>query len=220
VSAEGNSDAMRAAAREALRELLPEMLRDALAPAAAQNGNGNGHNGLHGPAVEVAVVPQVPAPPVAAVLRPSTWTAAPAPGEIVGDSPGAVNGDAPAETSDQEPGGPPPATAGAEPVKIDSDEDLNDFVRALAARMDNPRERRAIRSGRVRFALRRSTVPARTNASAPALRIERGAVTERVVRQAAAEGARLVLARGAVLTPLGRDQARALGVEIERERKC
>jgi hypothetical protein len=45
-------------------------------------------------------------------------------------------------------------------------------------------------------------------------------VTERVVRQAAAEGARLVLARGAVLTPLGRDQARALGVEIERERKC
>jgi len=40
------------------------------------------------------------------------------------------------------------------------------------------------------------------------------------VRDAAAEGARLVLARGAVLTPLARDRARALGVEIERERKC
>jgi hypothetical protein len=213
MSGAGESDAMRAAAREVLRELLPDMLRDALTPATGQNGNGHHSGGA--PALNAGpdVVPQVPAPPVAAVLRPSTWTATPAPGEIVGD--GSV-------TTAVAPG-PSPADRRAEQVKIDSDEELNKFVRALAARLENPRERRAIRSGQVRFALRRTTSAAAPTAGAsgaPAIRVERGAVTERVVRQAAAEGARLILARGAVLTPLGRDQARALGVEIEKERRC
>ena len=49
-------------------------------------------------------------------------------------------------------------------------------------------------------------------------RIERGAVTEKVVRDAARAGERLVLGPGAVLTPLARDRARATGVEISRER--
>ena len=49
-------------------------------------------------------------------------------------------------------------------------------------------------------------------------RIERGAVTEKVVRDAARAGPRLVLGPGAVLTPLARDRARASGVEISRER--
>jgi hypothetical protein len=39
-----------------------------------------------------------------------------------------------------------------------------------------------------------------------------------MVRQAAGAGARLVLGRRAVLTPLARDRARAAGVQIERER--
>jgi hypothetical protein len=55
----------------------------------------------------------------------------------------------------------------------------------------------------------------------PARRVERGAVTERVVRDAARAGERLVLGPGAVLTPLARDRARASGVEIsiqDRER--
>jgi hypothetical protein len=49
-------------------------------------------------------------------------------------------------------------------------------------------------------------------------RIERGAVTEKVVRDAARAGERLVLGPRAVLTPLARDRARASGVEIDRER--
>jgi hypothetical protein len=49
-------------------------------------------------------------------------------------------------------------------------------------------------------------------------RIERGAVTEKVVRDAARAGQRLVLGPGAVLTPLARDRARASGVEISKER--
>jgi len=49
-------------------------------------------------------------------------------------------------------------------------------------------------------------------------RIERGAVTEAVINQVARAGERLVLGRGAVLTPLARDRARASGVRIEKER--
>jgi len=56
------------------------------------------------------------------------------------------------------------------------------------------------------------------SAGPPARRIERGAVTEKAVRDAARAGERLVLGPGAVLTPLARDLARASGVEITKER--
>jgi hypothetical protein len=56
------------------------------------------------------------------------------------------------------------------------------------------------------------------SAGPPARRIERGAVTEKMVRDAARAGERLVLGPGAVLTPLARDRARSSGVEISRER--
>jgi hypothetical protein len=49
------------------------------------------------------------------------------------------------------------------------------------------------------------------------MRIERGAVTERAVVAAAKDGRRIVLGRRAVVTPLARDKARALGVALERE---
>jgi hypothetical protein len=212
VSAHGDSDSMRDAAREVLRELLPDLLRDALAtPAGVTNGNGH-----HAHSEESEPVPQVPAPPVAAVLRPSTWTAPPAPGEVVGDNLTYTKeiSQAPATA---------PSQGRVETVTIESDDDLDDFVRSLAKRLENPRDRRAVRTGQVRFALRRGAAAAANAAAAaggPTLRVEKGAVTERIVRQAARESARLVLARGAVLTPLARDQAKALGVEIEKERTC
>jgi len=43
-------------------------------------------------------------------------------------------------------------------------------------------------------------------------------VTEAMINRAAQAGERLVLGRGAVLTPLARDRALASGVEISRER--
>jgi hypothetical protein len=49
-------------------------------------------------------------------------------------------------------------------------------------------------------------------------RIEKGAVTERAVIAAAKAGNRLVLGPGAMLTPLAKDKARALGVPVEKER--
>ncbi len=161
--------------REAAREMLRELLQEALA----------GPDGAGG------AVPQVPAPPVAAVLRPSTWTAPPAGGEVIG-------GD-----------------AGVERVKLDSDDDLDRFVRGLLTRFENPGDREAIRAGRLRFTLGRA---GEGGSSGGAVRVERGAVTERKVEEAAKAGGRLVLGPGAVLTPLARDKARAKGIKIEREK--
>jgi hypothetical protein len=167
-------------ARRLLRELLPELLHEALATGA---GNGNG------------AAPAVPAPPVAAVLRPSTWDRPPVPGEVIGDGKSAEAGR-------------------TEHVTLESDEDVDRFVRSLLARFES--DGAAIRAGRLRFSLGRPG----PGGGGGVLRVERGAVTERTVKDAAAAGARLVLAPGAVLTPLAREKARALGIEIERERKC
>jgi hypothetical protein len=191
------------------------------------------------------VVPQVPAPPVAAVMRPSTWDRPPAPGEIIGNSPAAPASDAsprrarlrtafeesefkpsaqpptPAPSQERSSGSVPARDARLELVAIDTNEDLNQFIRQLMSRLENPRERLAIRTGQLRFELRRSPAAASPDGfTAPATRVEKGAVTERMIRTAAAEGTRLVLAPGAVLTPLARELARARGVEIERERRC
>ena len=150
-------------ARDLLQQLLAEI-------------RGNGH----------APTPQVPAPPVAAVLRPSTWSRPPAPGEVIGDGVGAR----------------------VEPVRLDTDAALAAFVQTVLARADE------IRAGALSFTLGGGT----SSAPAGVVRVDRGAVTERIVKQAADAGARLVLAPRAVITPLAREKARALGVEIERER--
>jgi hypothetical protein len=115
------------------------------------------------------------------------------------------------------------ASAATEVVSLRSDADLDAFARRLAALCEDAGERAAIREGRRRFRLGEGAGPPRgTDGAAGSrggdVRIERGAVTERRVAQAAADGSRLVLGRRAVLTPLARDKARTLGVVIERER--
>jgi len=166
--------------REAARDLLRDLLAEALAGA-------NGHAGA----------PAVPPPPVAAVLRPSTWSAPPSGAEVVGDG----------------------GRGGTEPVVIETDDDMQRFVHALAARLEDPGQREAIRTGRLRFALSRGGATASRPAGAGGVvRVDRGAVTERKVAEAAKAGARLLLGPRAVLTPLAREKARALGIEFERER--
>ena len=108
-------------------------------------------------------------------------------------------------------------------VALRTDGDLDAFVRDIATRCEDPVERAALRDGRRRFRLApaeagESSDGQRPPAAAAVVRVERGAVTERTVGRAAAEQARLVLGPRAVLTPLARDKARTLGVEIERER--
>jgi hypothetical protein len=118
----------------------------------------------------------------------------------------------------------PGADARFEAVTIDSDDDLMQFVRQLLSRVANPRDRLAIHTGKLRFTLRSrpGSSAAAAGAVAPAdpvTRIAKGVVTERTIRDVADAGARLVMAPGTVLTPLARERAQALGVEIERERK-
>lgn len=131
-----------------------------------------------------------------------------------------------------------------ETVNLSTDDDLAAFVARL---LDLDSETRDdLRAGRKRFRLAVPQDPQAPQAPAVALplsmhassappgihgvtavngsagpaarRIERGAVTEKVVRDAARAGERLVLGPGAVLTPLARDRARASGVEITKER--
>jgi hypothetical protein len=101
-----------------------------------------------------------------------------------------------------------------EEVVLRTNGDLDAFVRRLAALCADPVRRAALQDGRHGFRL--STAAG----SQPdgVVRVERGAVTERTVNRVAADGARLVLGPGAVLTPLARDKARSLGVSVEKER--
>ena len=55
------------------------------------------------------------------------------------------------------------------------------------------------------------------NGTGTVQRVEKGAVTERMVAAAAKAGAALVLGPRAVLTPLAKDKARALGVPVQKE---
>jgi hypothetical protein len=127
-----------------------------------------------------------------------------------------------------------------ETVNLSTDDDLAAFVARL---LDADAETREdLRAGRKRFRLAVQSVPPTPHTSPgstrgtpgtheangvmavngfagpPSRRVERGAVTEKVVRDAARAGERLVLGPGAVLTPLARDRARASGVEISKER--
>src|SRR5271165_4416054 len=118
-----------------------------------------------------------------------------------------------------------------ETVNLSTDEDLAAFVSRL---LDlEPEHRAELRSGRKRFRLAAQAAspgqPGRPappqagpagggRAGSPVRRIDTGAVTERMVSEAAQAGERLVLGRAAVLTPLARDRARATGVRIEKER--
>jgi hypothetical protein len=206
---------LRSVTREVLAELLPGLLEEALTANAHANGNGAGPQTGPGPALEPAdapAVPQVPAPPIARVHRPSGWR------------PPAESDTTPAIGASQvrqlAPAAPAPPGADIEVVDLRSDADLDAFVRSLIHRFENPRDRMAIRSGKLRFRLGATAGAAAAPAAVPTIRVERGAVTERAVRDAAAQGARLVLAPRAVLTPMARDRARSLGVEIEKERPC
>jgi hypothetical protein len=115
------------------------------------------------------------------------------------------------------------ATAPAvEPVAITTDADLAAFVRRLTALLDDPATGAAVRSGWHRFTLAAGnrTAPAPSIAptpAAPAAVVLSGTVTEAKIAANAKAGT-IVLAPGAVVTPLARDKARALGLKLEARR--
>jgi hypothetical protein len=183
----------------AVREVLREVLEEVLPSLVEQAGDVRPSEPA---APEADSAPRVPPLPVAAVHRPSTWTPEPPPSA-------AVRAEAPRPQGD--------GRRAVEEVSLETDADLEAFTRRLLRLFENPRDREAIRAGRLRFALRRS---ATAGPSTPAMRVERGAVTERVVDEAVKAGTRLVLGPAAVLTPLARDRAKKAGIEITKERAC
>ncbi|HTT52491.1 MAG TPA: hypothetical protein VMH35_13910 [Streptosporangiaceae bacterium] len=127
----------------------------------------------------------------------------------------AAPGAAPAPAQDGAVFTPRDGVRDVQTVSVRTDAELAAFATRLLHLFENPRHRADLRSGRLRFQLAAAGV---AGSARPAHRIEQGAVTEAAVREAARAGARLVLGRRAVLTPLARDRARSAGVEIEKER--
>lgn len=118
------------------------------------------------------------------------------------------------------PGASAPSPSAAEPVRIENDADLAAFVARLAALMGDPGKAAAVRSGRHRFTLAQGGTPASPATPAPASAATTtlsGTVTEKAVTKLP-KGATVRLAPGAVMTPLARDRARAMGIRIERRR--
>ncbi|MHA3024488.1 hypothetical protein ACXPWS_29965 [Mycobacterium sp. BMJ-28] len=102
----------------------------------------------------------------------------------------------------------------SETVRLSTDADLDSFVRKLLRLFENPKNRADLKTGRLRFRLAAAT-PA---APGPGVhRVDSGAVTERHI--ADLNGGTIVLGRRAVLTPLAREKARALGITITKEPK-
>jgi hypothetical protein len=217
--------ALRELVREVLRDLLPGQYGAAGSPAGGQSASSAV------PGAPAAARPQADARPLPVAPPTSDPVASPAP-----PASGTAHRPAPpAAPSMPEPapprlagvtgaGGPAPAAGGygtvsrpgleARPVRLATDEELHEFVLQVIALAGNPKRRRDLLAGRLRFTL----APAGAPAGADSHRVEKGAVTERAVQAAASAGARLVLGPRAVLTPLARDRARALGVPIEKER--
>ncbi|MGI5156400.1 hypothetical protein [Microbispora sp. CA-102843] len=201
------ADELRLLVREVLRDLLPTISAATGPPAPppigagpampGTPGNGSASGGRTGH-VSMATAPAGHVPGVTAETRATPET----------------------RVTAETPGGAP----AAEPVVIASDDDLNAFALRVLDLAADPARAAALRSGRLRFRL---AAPAPAPAPAPqpvqeavgqeVVRHEKGAVTERHVAAAAAAGARLVLGRRAVLTPLARERARACGLAVERE---
>lgn len=100
-------------------------------------------------------------------------------------------------------------------VRVRDDHDLSDLVTQILNLAEDPDRAADLRSGRIRFRLAGESGTGAPAGPAP-LEVERGAVTERVIAQAAREQRPLHIGPRAVVTPLARDRARALGVQIHR----
>lgn len=107
-------------------------------------------------------------------------------------------------------------------ARISDDTDLAAFVNQLLDLMNDAESIERVRSGKIRFSLARGGPSVDELRAQPQeratsiLRIEKGAVTEKMILQAKKEHGRVVLGKGAVLTPLARESARRHGVTIER----
>ncbi|AQA05088.1 hypothetical protein BVC93_24805 [Mycobacterium sp. MS1601] len=109
-------------------------------------------------------------------------------------------------------------------VVLATDGDVSNFVHTIITMLDDPLQSQRLRRGTISFRLSQTSPDAQRPLSAAAsvdssaaVRVERGAVTEKIVTAAAADNRAIVVSPRAVLTPLAREKARKLGVDIVRE---
>ncbi len=100
-------------------------------------------------------------------------------------------------------------------VQVRDDHDLADLVTQVLNLAEDPDRAADLRAGRIRFRLADDAGTGAPSGPAP-IDVERGAVTERLIQRAAREQRPLRIGPRAVVTPLARDRARALGVDIHR----
>lgn len=188
-----------------LRALIRDVLRDVL-PVAKDRHDEPSTASSPGPGT----------PPLGAPTAPPSGLPAGEPGASRQSIPTAPNG-TPSAAAAREPIRPPAGAGPHElrPVRLATDADLRQFALDILRLADNPARRRDLLAGRLRFTIARR---AHDTVQTDDYRIESGAVTERAVQSAAKAGQRIVLGPRAMLTPLARDRALALGVPIEKER--
>ncbi len=106
-----------------------------------------------------------------------------------------------------------------EVVSLNNDSDLAAFVRRVLDMSQDAGTLAQLREGKITFQLAGSHSSGSTNISAATqgMRVEKGALTESMVRKAAESGNAIYLNRKVVVTALARDKARAMGVELIRD---
>jgi hypothetical protein len=121
---------------------------------------------------------------------------------------------------------PEPTSQAAIPVTLADDADLQSFVQQVLRMAEDPVRGELLRGGRITFRLAggagRSdpSEDSRRRAMPPdgsPVRIAHGALTEKVVAEAARNGRSIVLAKGTVATPLALEKAKSLGVAVHKE---
>ena len=118
----------------------------------------------------------------------------------------------------------PPVTAAhpavTEVVSLNTDADLAAFVQRILDMSEDTNTRAQLRAGRVAFQLAgrgAGNTSSPTNPVSGGMHVEKGALTEAMVRKAAESGNAIHVGRKVVITALARDKARAMGVEIIRD---
>ena len=114
------------------------------------------------------------------------------------------------------------ALSGQGPARIDvamtNDADLGNFARNVAQAAEHEDLKAAIVSGQIGFALARNRTQTDTPMTKVQHRIDKGVVTEIMVSEIGKANGRLVIGKGVVVTPLARDRAREVKLEIVRDR--
>jgi hypothetical protein len=97
-------------------------------------------------------------------------------------------------------------------IAIASDADIMRFAQEIAG-SDNAKKD-AILSGRLRFALKRASGGTRNGGQ----RVDKGVLTEAMVVEIGRSSSRVILGKSVAVTPLARDKAREMRLEIVRDK--